>query len=72
MAKIVAGLDQSSTVAQFASYCIRHDVSVDDVAKAFKVTRATIYNWFKGVYSPRERHIAKMQNILSKAGKAGA
>jgi DNA invertase Pin-like site-specific DNA recombinase len=72
MAQLVASMDQTSTVAQFASYCISHEVPVEEVAKAFKVTRATVYNWFKGVYSPRERQLAKMQSILSRASKAGA
>jgi DNA invertase Pin-like site-specific DNA recombinase len=72
IAKMVAKLDQSSTLAQFASYCIKHDIPVEEVAKAFKVSRATVYNWFKGAYSPRERHIAKMQSFLSKTSKAGA
>jgi DNA invertase Pin-like site-specific DNA recombinase len=72
MAKIVAALDQSSTVVQFATYCIEREIPVDEVAKAFRVTRATVYNWFKGTYSPREKQVARMQSILSKASKAGA
>ena len=72
MAKMVASLDQSSVVAQFASYCIAKDIPADAIAREFKVTRSTVYNWFKGVYAPRERQIAKMQEALAKASTAGA
>lgn len=72
MARVVATLDQSSVIGQFATYCVSNDIPVDDVARAFKVTRSTVYNWFKGVYSPRERQIARMQEVLAKASAASA
>lgn len=72
MARVVATLDQSSVIGQFATYCVANDIPVDDVARAFKVTRSTVYNWFKGVYSPRERQIARMQEVLAKAAAASA
>lgn len=72
LAKLVAARDQSSTVVRFAAYCIEREIPVEEVAKAFRVSRASVYNWFKGTYSPREKQIARMQNILSKAGNAGA
>ena len=65
---LVARMDQTSTIAQFASHCINSDISVQDVSVMFGVTRATVYYWFKGVYTPRERQLAKMQEILSKVG----
>ena len=32
--------------------CIKHGVSVSEVAKELGVSRATVYNWFWGVTSP--------------------
>jgi len=32
--------------------CIDRDISVTAVAKRFKVSRQTIYNWYTGVYEP--------------------
>jgi hypothetical protein len=32
--------------------CIEKDISVIAVADAFKVSRMTVYNWFKGVSAP--------------------
>lgn len=72
MARMVARLDQSSVVGQFATYCVTNDIPAEDIAKAFKVTRSTVYNWFKGVYAPRERQIAKMQDVLARAKEVGA
>jgi predicted transcriptional regulator len=32
--------------------CIKHGVSVSEVAKELRVSRMTVYNWFWGVTSP--------------------
>lgn len=63
-AKLVRSSQLDPTVAAFADLCIRKDVSVTDVAKQFGVTRATTYNWFRGVFMPRERHLARMRELV--------
>lgn len=68
LARIVKEADQSRPEVQFARYCIENEVSAVRVAQAFGVTRATVYFWFKGVYKPRERHIAAMIDLLREAG----
>ena len=48
-AKIVNSADTSKIGVQLGNLCIDHDIPAMDVADHFGVTRATIYNWFKGV-----------------------
>lgn len=32
--------------------CIKHEVSVSELAKELRVSRMTIYNWFWGIRTP--------------------
>jgi DNA-binding XRE family transcriptional regulator len=62
--KIVRNAKLDPTVAGFAEYCIKGDIGVEDLARMFGVARSTVYFWFKGQYTPRERHLAKMRRVL--------
>ena len=72
LCRIVRNGDPESVVTKFALYCIEQEIPATEVAEAFKVTKATVYYWFKGVYSPRERHLAAMQKILQAASTRSA
>lgn len=44
--------DVKSLGVALGRLCIRHGVSVSDVAQELSVSRATVYNWFWGTTSP--------------------
>ena len=45
--------------------CITQDIPVADVAQFFKVSRMTIYKWFKGTEMPRKRHVEKIEEVVA-------
>ena len=47
--KTVNSADTNKLGVQLGNLCIEHDIPAQDVAEHFGVTRATIYNWFKGL-----------------------
>lgn len=47
--KIVNSADTNKLGVQLGNLCIEQDIPAQDVAEHFGVTRATIYNWFKGL-----------------------
>ena len=48
-AQAVNAADTGKIGVQLGNLCIENDIPAADVAEHFGVTRATIYNWFKGV-----------------------
>lgn len=46
--------------------CIAQDIPVTDVAQFLGVTRMAVYNWFKGKERPRQRHMEKIDQIITK------
>lgn len=44
--------------------CIKRNISVATVAKKFKVSRQTVYNWFSGKVEPNENRHAAIQAYL--------
>ena len=67
LVRIVNQADPNLVVTKFAKYCIAKDIPATEIAENFGVSRATVYFWFKGTYAPRERHVAKMLQILVEA-----
>jgi hypothetical protein len=53
---------------QLGRYCISRDISATLVAEYFGVSKMTIYKWFTGAWTPREKHGAKIEFILKKGG----
>ena len=47
--------------------CIARDIPVSDVSSYFGVSRMTIYKWFKGLEIPRQKQIARIEEVLAKA-----
>lgn len=46
--------------------CIAQEIPVADVAQFFKVSRMTIYKWFRGAELPRKKQVVKIEEIIAK------
>ena len=49
--------------------CIKHDVSVIEIATKLGVSRQTVYNWFMGIHEPNEELIKPISEIICKYKK---
>jgi transcriptional regulator with XRE-family HTH domain len=47
-----AAADAGRLGVRLGRLCIDKNISVAEVAKALRVSRQTVYNWFRGVKSP--------------------
>jgi hypothetical protein len=70
-ARTVNSADTSKIGVQLGNLCVERDIPAADVAAHFGVTRATIYNWFKGTTKVPPAHqeaVAKVvRQLLSKS-----
>lgn len=64
--KTVNSADTGKLGVQLGNLCIENDIPAQDVAAHFGVTRATIYNWFKGLTNVPPSH----QEQVAEAVKA--
>lgn len=62
--KTVNMADTGKIGVQLGNLCIEHDMPAQDVAEHFGVTRATIYNWFKGVTNVPPSHQEKVAEAV--------
>jgi len=46
-------------------YCIDNDIAVSEVAKKFGVSRAAVYCWFVGAYSPHKKLHERIAHFIS-------
>lgn len=51
---------------QLGKVCVKHNISVSDVAEFFGVSRVTVYNWFKGKTIVGGKHVEKIQKLIAK------
>ena len=47
--------------------CIANEIPGSDVSTYFGVSRMTIYKWFKGLEIPRQKQLARIEEVLAKA-----
>ena len=64
--KAIEAADTNKLGVQLAKVCIAKDIPVTDVADFFKVTRMTVYNWFKGVTKVPDAHTEKVEKLVAK------
>jgi hypothetical protein len=51
---------------QLGKICVKHSISVKDVAEFFAVSRVTVYGWFKGKVVMSGSHVEKAQKLIAK------
>jgi len=69
-AKAVNSADTSKIGVQLGNLCIDRDIPAVDVAEHFGVTRATIYNWFKGTTKVPPAHQEAVREVVQKMLKS--
>ena len=62
--KTNAAADPSLLGVRLGRECIERDISVQAVAEALNVSRQTIYNWFRGDYSPHPKTDRAIHDFL--------
>lgn len=45
--------------------CMKHNISVTAVAKKFKVSRQTVYNWFVGLVAPNKARETAIKDYIA-------
>jgi predicted DNA-binding protein YlxM (UPF0122 family) len=69
-ARTVNSADTDKLGVQLGNLCIDNDVPAIEVAEHFGVTRATIYNWFKGTTNvPPSHYEAVLETVQKLLGK---
>ncbi len=58
--------DQKLLGVQLANICLKRDIPVTDVADFFKVSRMTVYKWFKGQAVVSGKHVDRMKKLIEK------
>ena len=58
--------DQRLLGVKLGQICVRNDIPVTDIADFFKVSRVTVYNWFKGTAVVSGKHVERMNKLIEK------
>lgn len=66
MAKRISEADTRLAGVRMGQICVKRSIPVKDVAEYFGVSRMTIYSWFQGHTSVPEKHMEKLEKIVSK------
>lgn len=51
---------------KLAKLCIKNDIPVIEVADYFKVSRMSVYAWFRGTRHVGDRHLDQMHKLIEK------
>ena len=58
--------DQTKLGVQLGQLCIKNDIPVYDVAEVVKITRMTVYHWFKGKTNVTDTHKETVEKLVAK------
>ena len=61
--------DGSLLGVKLGRVCIKHDISVTEIATKLGVSRQTIYNWFMGTHEPNDELTKPISKIICKYKK---
>lgn len=66
LANQIKAADPSLLGVQLGRVCIDKDIPVTDVSDFFKVSRMTVYSWFRGEAQVSSKHAEKMQKLIAR------
>lgn len=66
LVELVNQRDPDEVSTRFAKLCISRGFPVSEVAAHYRVSRVTVYAWFKGTSRPRPSHEEMMRRSLAK------
>jgi hypothetical protein len=66
LANQIKAADPKLLGVQLGKFCIDKDIPVTDVSDFFKVSRMTVYSWFRGETQVSSKHIEKMQKLIAR------
>jgi transposase len=61
--------DATSLGVALGRLCIERGIPVTEVAGVFKVSRATVYNWFWGQVTPNRSHNELIERFIARHKK---
>jgi DNA-binding XRE family transcriptional regulator len=70
VAEATNNADGSLVGVQLGRLCIKHDISVSQVARDLGVTRQTIYSWFSGKSEPQAYYATSVRRMLEELTQA--
>lgn len=62
----IRNADQRLLGVKLGQICLKNNIPVTDVAEFFKVSRVTVYNWFKGTAVVSGKHAERMTKLIEK------
>jgi len=68
LAQTNANADGDMLGVKLGNVCIRNDIPVAVVAERLKVSRQTVYDWFRGEVSPQAASVTAIEEFLASLG----
>ena len=62
----ISEANQALLGVQLGKVCVDKDIPVADIADFFRVSRVTVYSWFRGKAVVSGKHADKMQKLIGK------
>lgn len=66
LANQIKAADPKLLGVQLGKVCVDKDIPVTDVSDFFKVSRMTVYSWFRGETQVSSKHTDKMQKLIAR------
>jgi len=66
LADQIKAADPTKLGVRLARVCINKDIPVSDVAEFFKVSRMTVYSWFRGEVAVSKKYVEKMEKLVAR------
>jgi DNA-binding XRE family transcriptional regulator len=72
VAEAINSADGNLVGVQLGRLCIKHDISVSQVARDLGVTRQTVYSWFSGRSEPQVYYATSVRRMIEELTQTNA